>query len=47
MRWDNQLIVRRVVRWANSVRVGTADRKNIFVPTEFVPGGSIGPVWKG
>jgi len=46
MRWDNQLIVRRVVRWVDAVRKGKADRKIINFPAEFVPGGSIGPVLK-
>jgi len=44
MRWDNRLIVRRVVRWVNSVRKGRADRKTINIPARFVPGGSIGSV---
>jgi hypothetical protein len=30
-----------------AVRKGKADRKVINYPAEFVPGGSIGPVWKG
>ena len=45
MRWDNRLIVRRVVRWVDAVRKGKADHKTINIPAEFVPGGSIGPVW--
>jgi DNA-binding LacI/PurR family transcriptional regulator len=45
MRWDNSLIVRRVVRWVDAVRKGKADRKIINISAEFVPGGSIGPVW--
>jgi LacI family transcriptional regulator len=44
MRWDNKLIVRRVVRWVNAVRKGNPDRKAINFPSEFVPGGSIGRV---
>jgi DNA-binding LacI/PurR family transcriptional regulator len=47
MHWDNDLIVRRVVRWVDAVRKGKPDRKTINIPAEFVPGGSIGPVWKG
>ena len=43
LRWDNALIVRRVVRWVNDVRIGKPDRKTINVPAEFVPGGSTGP----
>ncbi len=46
MRWDNRLIVRRVLRWMDAVRKGKADRKIINIPAEFVPGGSIGPVRK-
>ena len=47
MGWDNTPIVRRVVRWVDAVRKGKPDRKSIKFPAEFVPGGSIGPVWKG
>jgi len=47
MRWYDAPIVRRVVRWVNDVRKGKPDRKEINFPAEFVPGGSIGPVWKG
>lgn len=47
MRWDNALIVRRVVRWVDAVRKGKPDLKTIRFPAEFVPGGSIGPAWKG
>jgi DNA-binding LacI/PurR family transcriptional regulator len=45
MTWSIRPIVRRVVRWVNAVRKGRADRKTINIPAEFVPGGSIGPVW--
>ena len=38
--------MRRVVRWVDAVRKGKADRKTINIPAEFIPGGSIGPVWK-
>jgi DNA-binding LacI/PurR family transcriptional regulator len=41
--WDNERIVRRVVRWVDAVRKGKPDRKTINFPAEFVPGGSIGP----
>ncbi len=44
MRWDNHLIVRRVVRWVDAVRKGRADRSIINIAAEFIPGGSIGPV---
>jgi DNA-binding LacI/PurR family transcriptional regulator len=44
MRWDNRLIVRRIVRWVDAVRKVKADRHAINIPAEFVSGGSIGPV---
>ena len=47
MRWDNGPIIRRVARWVNAVSKGNPDRKVIKLPAEFVPGGSIGPAWKG
>jgi hypothetical protein len=47
MRWDPKPVIRRVVRWVDAVRKGRAGRKIINFPVEFVPGGSIGPVWKG
>jgi DNA-binding LacI/PurR family transcriptional regulator len=47
MRWDPKPVIRRVVRWVDAVRKGKADRKTINSPVEFIPGGSIGPVWKG
>ena len=46
MRWDPKPVIRRVVRWVEAVRKGKPDRKTIDFPTEFIPGGSIGPVWK-
>ena len=47
MRWESAPIVRRVVRWVDAVRKGKPDRKPVNFPTEFVPGASIGEVWKG
>jgi DNA-binding LacI/PurR family transcriptional regulator len=47
MRWDPKPVIRRAVRWVDAVRKGKADKKSINFPAEFIPGGSIGPVWKG
>ncbi len=47
MRWDPKPVIRRVVRWVDAVRKGKPDRKIIRFPVEFIPAGSIGPVWKG
>jgi DNA-binding LacI/PurR family transcriptional regulator len=42
-RWDFGKVVPRIVKWAQSVSHGQTDLKQNFIPTEFVPGGSIGP----
>jgi DNA-binding LacI/PurR family transcriptional regulator len=44
---DPKPMVRRIVRWVSAIKKGTADRKSIIFPAEFVPGGSIGPVDRG
>jgi DNA-binding LacI/PurR family transcriptional regulator len=47
MQWNSTPIVRNVVHWVDTVRKGRPDRKIKEVTSEFIPGGSIGPVWKG
>jgi DNA-binding LacI/PurR family transcriptional regulator len=47
MSWDPKPVIRRAVRWVDAVRNGKPDRKIINFPAEFIPGGSIGRVWKG
>ena len=47
IKWDTAPIVRHIVRWVTAVRKGVAERKTVNYPAEFVPGGSIGPVWNG
>ena len=42
MRWDNDRIIRRIVRWVAALRTGRADRKTINYPAEFIDGGSVG-----
>jgi len=44
--WDDTPLVRRVVRWLAAVANGHPDRKTVLFPAEFVPGGSMAPVWK-
>jgi hypothetical protein len=41
--WDSGPLVRRVVRWADSVALGKDDRRQLLSKAEFVPGGTIGP----
>lgn len=47
MQWDSTPIARNVVHWVNAVRKGKPGRKINDIAAEFLPGGSIGPVWKG
>jgi DNA-binding LacI/PurR family transcriptional regulator len=47
LRWDDEAIVRRVVRWVADLARGKADRRLVPFPAEWVPGGSAGPVWRG
>jgi DNA-binding LacI/PurR family transcriptional regulator len=46
IRWDSELIIRRIVRWVDAVRKGRADLRTINFPAVFVPADSIGPVPK-
>lgn len=47
IKWDTAPIVRHILRWVAAVRKGTAERKTVNYPSEFMPGSSIGPVWNG
>lgn len=44
LRWDYRPVVRRVVRWAKNVAAGKEDIRQIGTLSEFVEGGTIGPV---
>lgn len=44
--WDYRPVVRRVVRWAKNVAAGKEDRRKIGTESEFIEGGTIGPVRK-
>jgi DNA-binding LacI/PurR family transcriptional regulator len=47
MRWDNRPMVRRVLRWADSVALGKDDRRQLLTKAEFMQGGTIGPAASG
>jgi hypothetical protein len=47
IRWDYRPVVRSVVRWAKNVAAGKDDRRKISTESEFVEGGTIGPVFNG
>lgn len=45
--WHHEPIIRRIVQWANNVSKGRKDLVQTMLPAQFVPGGTIGPAWKG
>jgi DNA-binding transcriptional regulator YhcF (GntR family) len=47
IRWDYRPVVRLVVRWVKKVAQGKADRRKSGTESEFVEGGTIGPVFSG
>ncbi len=44
IRWDTRPVLRRIVRWAANVSRGIEDLRQTLTPSEFVPGGTLGPV---
>ena len=47
IRWDKRPVVLRVVNWAARISCGREDIRQMLMPAEFVPGGSIGPARHG
>lgn len=39
--WDSRPLVRRVVKWADHIRLGREDRRKTYTTTRFVEGGTI------
>ena len=44
VRWNDQLIVNRIARWAKNISHGKEDTRQTRIDAEFVEGGTIGPV---
>ncbi|BCX46896.1 LacI family transcriptional regulator [Haloferula helveola] len=42
IRWDTRPVVRRIVNWAGNLSRGRSDVRQVEVPAEFAPGGTIG-----
>ncbi|MDG0994511.1 MAG: substrate-binding domain-containing protein [Akkermansiaceae bacterium] len=42
VRWNDQLMVNRIARWANNISHGKDDRRQSFSKAEFVEGGTVG-----
>ena len=43
VRWNDQLMVNRIGRWANNISRGKEDTRQTLIEAEFVEGGTIGP----
>jgi len=44
VRWNDQLMVNRIVRWAKNISHGKEDTRQTMIDAEFIEGGTIGPV---
>ena len=44
--WRSEPIVHRIVQWATAISQHRPDLRQVNFPAEFIPGGTIGPVWK-
>lgn len=47
IRWDSAPVVTRILRWVDGVARGKKDHRRIYTPSEFVDGGTVGPVPDG
>jgi DNA-binding LacI/PurR family transcriptional regulator/biotin operon repressor len=47
VRWNDQLMVNRIGRWANNISHGKKDTRQTRIDAEFVEGGTIGPAPTG
>ena len=43
VRWNDQLMVNRIARWANNISQGKEDTRQTRIDAEFVEGGTVGP----
>lgn len=46
VRWNDQLMVNRIGRWAKNISHGKEDTRQTMIDAEFIEGGTIGPVAK-
>jgi DNA-binding LacI/PurR family transcriptional regulator len=44
VRWNDQLMVNRIGRWSKNISHGKEDTRQTMIDTEFIEGGTIGPV---
>jgi DNA-binding LacI/PurR family transcriptional regulator len=45
--WRVEPVIRRIVQWATALSHQRTDQRQVTFLAEFIPGGTIGPVWKG
>lgn len=46
IKWDSGPLVRRIVNWVANISRGKPDLRQTLTPSQFIPGGTIGPVRK-
>ena len=42
--WNPDAVVHRITRWVENVSLGKEDRQQVYIPSNFVDGGTVGPV---
>ena len=42
VRWNDQLMVNRIARWAKNIRHGKEDTRQTWIDAEFIEGGTVG-----
>ena len=47
VRWNDQLMVNRIARWAKNISHGKEDTRQTTIDAEFIEGGTVGPVGGG
>ena len=47
VRWNDQLMVNRITRWAKNISHGKEDTRQTLIDAEFIEGGTVGPVGGG
>jgi len=46
VRWNEQLIVNRIARWAKNISHGKEDTRQTMIYAKFMEAGTVGPVAK-
>lgn len=42
--WEPEVLVQRIMRWVENVSLGVEDREQVYLPSQYVEGGTVGPV---